>query len=196
MDEAEKASHTTEPWPEFESVAMKSKVCDMEVVEIGRENYNRARACVNACAGVTDGDLQQIADAGGWQAISEQWKQQRDELDALLAEFALLASAIATDGAEPDHRREYAKHLANRAESIAKHRGAEMRKKKEHRCDKTLEMFPETQQAAILQKKLDAAIEMIRDKENRYGIGSMCSQWTGSEIADDILERLEKLDGL
>jgi hypothetical protein len=36
-----------------------------------------------------------------------------------------------------------------------------------------------------------AAIEFIRDKEDRYGIGSMCSQWTAGEVADDILERVK-----
>lgn len=34
-----------------------------------------------------------------------------------------------------------------------------------------------------------AAVEMVRDKEDRYGIGSMCSQWTGEDIAEDMLER-------
>ena len=35
-----------------------------------------------------------------------------------------------------------------------------------------------------------AAVEMIRDKEDRYGVGHMCSMWTGEDIADDILERV------
>ena len=35
-----------------------------------------------------------------------------------------------------------------------------------------------------------AAVEMIRDKEDQYGIGHMCSMWTSEDIADDILERV------
>lgn len=42
------------------------------------------------------------------------------------------------------------------------------------------------------QEVLSKVIEMIRDEENRYGVGNMCSQWTGDDIADDILERLSK----
>lgn len=33
------------------------------------------------------------------------------------------------------------------------------------------------------------AVMMIRDSEDKYGIGSMCSQWTGEEIAEDMLKR-------
>jgi len=36
-----------------------------------------------------------------------------------------------------------------------------------------------------------AAIEMIRDKEDKYGIGNMCSQWTAEDVANDILERVK-----
>lgn len=38
-----------------------------------------------------------------------------------------------------------------------------------------------------------AAIEFIRDKENRYGIGigNMSGKWKADEIADDILERVK-----
>lgn len=35
-----------------------------------------------------------------------------------------------------------------------------------------------------------AAVEMIRDKEDKYGIGNMFSQWRADEVADDILERV------
>ena len=48
------------------------------------------------------------------------------------------------------------------------------------------------QQRDVAQKKFDTAIEMLRDKEDRYGIGSMCSQWRSDEIADDILQRLQE----
>lgn len=35
-------------------------------------------------------------------------------------------------------------------------------------------------------------IEMIRDPEDRYGIGNFTSQWTSDDIAEDIIERLNK----
>lgn len=34
-----------------------------------------------------------------------------------------------------------------------------------------------------------AAAEIVRDPGDRYGIGSMCSQWTSSDVADDVLEQ-------
>lgn len=34
-------------------------------------------------------------------------------------------------------------------------------------------------------------LEMVRDKDDVYGIGNMLSQMTGDDIADDIVERLE-----
>lgn len=87
MKEAEKASHTPEPWPEFESVAMKSKVCDMEVVELGRENYNRARACVNACFDMDDDEIAQImAESKGIGMRLSQKEYAISELNRLLFE--------------------------------------------------------------------------------------------------------------
>ena len=43
-----------------------------------------------------------------------------------------------------------------------------------------------------LRAELDAVLEMIRDKDDRYGIGNMCSQWTGEDIVEDILERVRR----
>ena len=40
------------------------------------------------------------------------------------------------------------------------------------------------------------AIEMIRDRDDRYGIGSMCSQWTADEIADDLVERIGDIESV
>ena len=87
MTEAEKASHTPEPWPDFESVAMKSKVCDMEVVELGRENYNRARDCVNACFDMDDDEIAQImAESKGIGMRLSQKEYAISELNRLMAE--------------------------------------------------------------------------------------------------------------
>lgn len=36
------------------------------------------------------------------------------------------------------------------------------------------------------------AVEMVRDEEDRYGIGSMLSQWTGRDIAEDMVQRVEE----
>lgn len=81
------AQHTPEPWPEFESVAMKSKVCDMEVVELGRENYNRARDCVNACFDMDDDEIAQIiAESRGIGMRLSQKEYAISELNRLLFE--------------------------------------------------------------------------------------------------------------
>jgi len=32
------------------------------------------------------------------------------------------------------------------------------------------------------------ATETLRAEADRYGIGSMCSQWTADDVADDLLE--------
>lgn len=42
----------------------------------------------------------------------------------------------------------------------------------------------------LYRELLYATLDMIRDEEDRYGIGNMMSQWTGPEIAEDIIERL------
>lgn len=44
-------------------------------------------------------------------------------------------------------------------------------------------------QGNAYQQGFQAAVEMIRDKDDKYGIGNMFSQWTSEEIADDLLER-------
>lgn len=36
-----------------------------------------------------------------------------------------------------------------------------------------------------------AAVEIIRDKEDRYGIGHMGSQWTANDVADDVRKQGE-----
>ena len=46
-------------------------------------------------------------------------------------------------------------------------------------------------QAGLVRTKLEI-IEMVRDRENKYGIGSMTSQWTAEDIADDLLRRINR----
>lgn len=123
------AQHTPEPWPEFESVAMKSKVCDMDVVELGVDNYNHASACVNACARLSDADIATITEHGGvvelYNAVPDlvatvhrlrDVEQQRDELLAALRDIITAYRELACDEAEPVMHR-----IA--VEAIAKHRG-------------------------------------------------------------------------
>lgn len=55
-------------------------------------------------------------------------------------------------------------------------------------CD-LVSMVPELQNTSE-QYGFLLAVELIRDFEDRYGIGNMCSQWTGDEVADDLLERV------
>lgn len=67
------------------------------------------------------------------------------------------------------------------------------------RYNPTVEQTPMGTFAAMVEKPegdyvhidtLNAVIEMVRDKEERYGAGNMLSMWTGNDIADDILERI------
>ncbi len=43
-------------------------------------------------------------------------------------------------------------------------------------------------------KGVEYVCQMLRDDErtenDKYGIGNMCSQWTASEVADDLLQRV------
>ena len=34
-----------------------------------------------------------------------------------------------------------------------------------------------------------AAVDMVRDKDDRYGIGNMCSMWRAEDVAEDLLQR-------
>lgn len=146
-------THTPEPWSEFD--------CRADGLEYGKNNeriysvslyendYNRARACVNACAGISNDDLEDHGTGGlkHWMDDADETlkavcvalddveylgrceqgiyvlKQQRDELLALTAEMMKMITAIALDKDEPYHRIEYAKELAAMAEAIAKERG-------------------------------------------------------------------------
>lgn len=52
------------------------------------------------------------------------------------------------------------------------------------------ECLRHSEDARFYKRKLEEVLQAIRDEEDRYGIGNMGSQWTSSEIADDIIERL------
>ena len=68
--------HTPEPWPTFINCCEPSTpVPDSEpIVRLGFDDYNMARACVNACAGMAD----PAAEIAGL-------KRQRDELLAVIS---------------------------------------------------------------------------------------------------------------
>ncbi len=50
------AQHTQEPWPEFKRVH-NPRFGEPPQMMLDETDYNRARSCVNACAGITDKDL-------------------------------------------------------------------------------------------------------------------------------------------
>lgn len=77
-------SHTKEPWEAFCDVCESSTPHpDSEpIVRIGFDDYVRARACVNACAGFSTEDLELCPDGGLFHLASHalQLVDQRDEL--------------------------------------------------------------------------------------------------------------------
>lgn len=81
-----KPQHTPEPWPVFTNVAM-MMTPDPEVVPVAvlsRDDYIRARACVNACSGVTNPDDYEFARvlklADEQRTACLKYEQQRDEI--------------------------------------------------------------------------------------------------------------------
>jgi hypothetical protein len=85
--------HTQEPWPQFDDHPSYGKrlAFGNDAVILNRTQYNHARACVNACAGATDKQVQAIAVTGGIVALTDKWwteierhRQQREELLAAL----------------------------------------------------------------------------------------------------------------
>ena len=55
-------SHTKEPWPPFEDACIQMHpIHDYQAVYITPEDYIRARACVNACQGMTTDHLRGAA---------------------------------------------------------------------------------------------------------------------------------------
>lgn len=71
--------HTKEPWPVFTDIAvlMTADPNGSPVAVLSWDDYVRARACVNACAGIPIDVLERVG--LNWDRL-EELKQQRDEL--------------------------------------------------------------------------------------------------------------------
>jgi ubiquinone biosynthesis protein UbiJ len=88
--------HTPEPWAyqkpfsmhitgKYGTVTCSPYGCDIDNVEA---NAARIVACVNACAGTTTDDLVKIAEAGGLDRISLEWRLEVDTHAAAADDFA------------------------------------------------------------------------------------------------------------
>lgn len=82
------SKHTKEPWPFFADWAEPSTPHPESepIVRLGYDNYQRARYCVNACQGVSNGQLA-LTSVIGVTLMLKEAEQQRDELLAALAEI-------------------------------------------------------------------------------------------------------------
>lgn len=85
--------HTPEPWPFFVDWAEPSTPHPESepIVRLGYDNYQRARYCVNACQGVSNGQLALTSVSGAILMLKEV-EQQRDELLEALEEVHRIAS--------------------------------------------------------------------------------------------------------
>lgn len=79
------SKHTKEPWPFFADWAEPSTPHPESepIVRLGYDDYQRARYCVNACQGVSNGQLTLTSVIGAILMLKEA-EQQRDELLAAL----------------------------------------------------------------------------------------------------------------
>ena len=106
-------THTPEPWvlidefgrPWIQGFA-KASVANCCLTTMGgttteRANARRIVACVNACAGATDKQVQAIADTGGIVALTDKWwteiERHRQQREELLAECIKARNAIGDD---------------------------------------------------------------------------------------------------
>lgn len=111
--------HTPEPWPEYIEVAvvMTPNPDGPDAAVLSFEDYRRARACVNACAGIPTENLERIAHVIGMRAdILVEHLAQRDWLLAALQKIA--ASDPGEGGCYYTNRENI--HTARSAISIAK----------------------------------------------------------------------------
>ena len=79
------SKHTPEPWPFFVEWAEPSTPHPESepIVRLSYDDYQRARYCVNACQGVSNGQLALTSVSGAILMLKEA-EQQRDELLAAL----------------------------------------------------------------------------------------------------------------
>ncbi len=86
------SKHTKEPWPFFVDWAEPSTPHPESepIVRLGYDDYQRARYCVNACQGVSNGQLALTSVSGAILMLKEAG-QQCDELLAALKEVVICA---------------------------------------------------------------------------------------------------------
>ncbi|MGS3183068.1 hypothetical protein ACB288_04880 [Aeromonas taiwanensis] len=91
------SKHTQEPWPFFVEWAEPSTPHPESepIVRLSYDDYQRARYCVNACQGVSNGQLALTSVSGAILMLKEA-EQQRDELLAALEEAKSVLSSINT----------------------------------------------------------------------------------------------------
>ena len=88
------AKHTLEPWPVFTDIAtaLTPDPNCTPVAILSWDDYIRARACVNACEGISTEDLTDIARTGGMLGPREDISRiakQRDDLANALSELLI-----------------------------------------------------------------------------------------------------------
>ncbi|MGU5533959.1 hypothetical protein [Aeromonas caviae] len=83
------SKHTQEPWPFFVEWAEPSTPHPESepIVRLSYDDYQRARYCVNACQGVSNGQLTLTSVSGAILMLKEA-EQQRDELLAALEKLS------------------------------------------------------------------------------------------------------------
>lgn len=91
------SKHIPEPWPFFVEWAEPSTPHPESepIVRLSYDDYQRARYCVNACQGVSNGQLALTSVSGAILMLKEA-EQQRDELLAALEEAKSVLSSINT----------------------------------------------------------------------------------------------------
>ncbi len=104
-------------------------VCSFPDTEQGSADKNHVLACVNACAGISENDIDLITKGGGFQQITTSWsaalreaEQQRDELRraALQVVWQVRTKHLATNKTDAANK---LANAMNRLEAIAKHKG-------------------------------------------------------------------------
>lgn len=120
--------HTSEPWPFFIDWAEPSTPHPESepIVRLGYDNYQRARYCVNACQGVSNGQLAMTSVSGAILMLQEAEQQRDDLLAALEGLIAIVGDSYGVSGyhlngdiAEWDEFEE----VANAWDAIAKSKG-------------------------------------------------------------------------
>lgn len=63
----------------------------------------------------------------------------------------------------------------------------------EHQRDKAQDDYEKAMhRASFFEHRCERILSMVQDDDDIYGIGSMCSMWTGRDMASDIAARLQQ----